>query len=70
MNAPIRFVLMQKLPDGTVWISVPQEAREIHHVRQSVIAGFLAKQPRWAVSLDGAFLYGLDEKGREVKAAP
>lgn len=67
----IRYTLHQWLPDGTRWIS-PETftAADVRHVRQAVIAGFLAGQPRWAEDETGAVIYGLDARGRETMGVP
>ena len=56
-------------PEG-LWTSEPFPAAERRHIVQGVIAGFLSGRPRWATTLDGTFVYGLDAKGKEMKAAP
>ncbi len=56
-------------PEG-LWTSEPFPAAERRHIVQGVIAGFLSGRPRWATALDGTFIYGLDAKGKEMKAAP
>ena len=52
------------------WTSEPFPAAERRHIVQGVIGGFLSGRPRWATDLDGTFIYGLDAKGKEMKAAP
>lgn len=56
-------------PEG-LWTSDPFPAAERRHIVQGVIGGFLSGRPRWATDLDGNFIYGLDAKGKEMKAAP
>lgn len=56
-------------PEG-VWTSEPFPSAERRHIVQGVIGGFLSGRPRWATDLDGAFIYGLDAKGKEMKSAP
>ena len=66
----IRYVLKQITPDG-LWVSPDVFSAETpRHVAQNVIAGMLWGQPRWAETSDGRFLYGLDAKGKEMRAAP
>ncbi len=72
---PYRYVLKQRLADGTVWTSSEVFEGEIRHVRQAVIAGFLDGQARWAeTSADsenpGFLLYGLNRFGRESNGDP
>ena len=52
------------------WTSPPFSPAERRHIVQGVIGGFIMGRPRWAEDLDGNFIYGLDAKGKEVKAAP
>lgn len=52
------------------WTSEPFPAAERRHIVQGVIAGFLYGHPRWATTLDGVFIYGLDAAGKEIKVAP
>ena len=52
------------------WTSEPFPAAERRHIIQGVIGGFLSGRPRWATDIDGTFIYGLDAKGKEMKAAP
>jgi len=52
------------------WTSEPFPAAERRHIVQGVIGGFLSGRPRWATDIDGTFIYGLDAKGKEMKAAP
>jgi hypothetical protein len=56
-------------PEG-LWTSDPFPAAEHRHIVQGVIGGFLSGRTRWATDLDGNFIYGLDAKGKEMKAAP
>lgn len=51
------------------WTSPPFPPAERRHVVQGVIGGFIMGRPRWAEDLDGNFIYGLDAKGTETKAA-
>jgi hypothetical protein len=61
----IRYILKQEISPGEIWRSDEFEAPTVRHVAQAVIAGFLAKQPRWAETPDGKHvIYGLDAKGR------
>ena len=52
------------------WTSPPFSPADRRHIVQGVIGGFIMGRPRWAEDLDGNFIYGLDAKGKEVKAAP
>lgn len=65
----VRYTLCQDTPDGR-WLSSEVFEGEMYQVRQAVVAGFLGGQPRWAEDESGRFLYGLDQHGREMKAAP
>ena len=57
--------------DGTWTAPFPAEAREHRHIAQAIIAGFLSGEARWATNEDtGAFIYGLDAKGKEITEAP
>ena len=51
------------------WTSPPFPPAERRHIVQGVIGGFIMGRPRWAEDLDGNFIYGLDAKGTETKAA-
>jgi len=51
------------------WTSPPFPSAERRHIVQGVIGGFIMGRPRWAEDLDGNFIYGLDAKGKETKAA-
>ena len=55
--------------DG-LWTSPPLPPADHRHIVQGVIGGFLMGRPRWATATDGRFLYGLDAKGKEMKAPP
>lgn len=52
------------------WASPPFPAADRRHIIQGVVAGFIMGRPRWAEDLEGNFIYGLDAKGKETKAAP
>lgn len=52
------------------WTSEPFPSAERRHIVQGVIGGYIMGRPRWAEDLDGNFIYGLDVKGKEMKAAP
>lgn len=52
------------------WTSPSFPPAERRHIVQGVIGGHIMKRPRWAEDLDGNFIYGLDAKGKEMKAAP
>jgi hypothetical protein len=52
------------------WTSPPFPPAERRHIVQGVIGGFIMGRPRWAEDLNGNFIYGLDAKGKETKAAP
>lgn len=72
---PYRFVVKQRLPNGTVWTSPEVFEGEIRHVRQNVIAGFLNGQARWAETAPGTdnpgfLLYGLNRFGKESNGDP
>jgi len=56
-------------PEG-LWTSDPFPPAERRHIVQGVIGGWLGGHPRWATDLEGAFIYGLDAKGKEMKSAP
>lgn len=67
----IRYVLKQITGDPPMlWTSPPFEAKEQGQVNRAVIAGALFGEPRWAETPEGTFLYGVDEKGKELKHAP
>lgn len=55
--------------DG-LWTSPPFPPADHRHIVQGVIGGFIMGRPRWATTMDGGFLYGLDAKGKELKAPP
>jgi hypothetical protein len=61
---------LHSVEDTGVWTSEPFSANERRDIVKAVIAGFLSGHPRWATSPDGAFIYGLDAKGNEIKAPP
>jgi hypothetical protein len=66
---PYRYVLKQRQKDGSLWTSEVHEG-DIRNVRQTVIAGYLMGEPRWAeTSADSFnpyfFLFGIDRLGRE-----
>lgn len=70
-----RFVIKQRLTDGTVWTSPEVFEGEIRHVRQNVIAGFLNGQARWAETSPDSenpyfFLFGLNRFGKESSGDP
>lgn len=70
-----RYVLKQRLKNGTVWTSPEVSEGEIRHVRQAVLAGFINGEARWAeMSNDsetpGFFLYGLTRFGKESNSDP
>ena len=52
------------------WVSPSFPPAEKRHIVQGVIGGYIMGRPRWAEDLDGNFIYGLDAKGKEMKAAP
>lgn len=56
-------------PEG-LWTSEAFPPAERREIVQGVIAGFLTGHPRWATDLEGNFIYGLDAKGKELRAAP
>lgn len=58
------------IEDDGPWESPPFPPADRRHIVQGVTAGYLTGHPRWAESLDGTFLYGLDAKGREMTSAP
>lgn len=67
----IRYTLHQWCKDGERWTS-PETftADTIAHVRQAVIAGYLAGEPRWAEDEQGAVIYGLDARGEATMGVP
>ena len=66
----IHYVLKQVTREGLWTSDVTFEAQAERHVNQAVIGGWLSGQPRWAETPDGRFLFGLDGKGKEIKAPP
>ena len=52
------------------WTSPPFPPAERRHIVQGVIGGFIMGRPRWATDMDGGFIYGLDAKGKALKALP
>ena len=57
-------------PSGAgIWTSEPFDAADERAVRQGVIAGCLGGVARWAEGTDGALIYGLDRRGKEMTAA-
>lgn len=65
------YYIHEILADGTHWVSeITFENKRGTHAAQSVIAGWLGGQARWAVSTAGKFLYGLDAKGKTITSAP
>lgn len=65
------YVLKQIVEDGREWASPEFTARELYHVHQAVDAGWIRGQARWAENAsDGAFIYGLDERGKPMRRAP
>lgn len=66
----MKYVLKQILEDGNLWVSSEVFEGEPRAIRQAVIAGWLHGQPRWAEDERGGFLYGLDNRGNEIRLAP
>ncbi len=60
----IRYTLVQVQKDGSVWRSTLFESPTLHHVKRSVIAGFISGEPRRAEDEQGNVLCGLDAKGK------
>lgn len=66
----MKYVLKQILKNGDLWVSSEVFEGEPHAIRQAVIAGALFGEPRWAEDERGGFLYGLDDRGCEMRLAP
>lgn len=60
----------QSLEEEGLWTSEPFSPVPRHEIVRGVRAGFLMGRPRWALDLDGNFIFGLDGKGREIFATP
>jgi hypothetical protein len=61
---PYSFILKQRTKDGAIWTSPESFGGDAHEVRRTVLAGYLAGEPRWAETLSGMFLFGVDSVGR------
>lgn len=64
-----RYVLKQIQKNGNVWTSEVHEG-DIRNVRQTVIAGYLMGEPRWAETSQDSenpsfFLFGINRAGKE-----
>lgn len=60
----------QSLEKEGLWTSEPFPPTQRHEIVRGVRAGFLMGRPRWALDLDGNFIFGLDGQGREIFATP
>jgi len=61
----MKYILKQETNDG-IWTSEAFEAPHEHAVKQAVVAGYLNGSARWAETLDGTRIYGLDKKGKQL----
>jgi hypothetical protein len=70
-GAGVEYVLQQRTPEG-LWTSIPFWAEQTRHAEQSVIAGYLQGQARWAAAIgngmEPTFVFGLDAEGKPLRA--
>lgn len=70
-GAGMEYVLQQRTPEG-LWTSVPFWAEQPRNWEQSVIAGHLQGQARWAVAIgngmEPTFVFGLNAEGKPMRA--
>lgn len=64
----IRFRFFEETRDGT-WSSDVHEASDRALVCRDVRAGYTLGYARWAVDMDGKFLYGISRHGKEMHTA-
>ena len=71
MGERLHYRIGQILPDGRVWYSSISEggifaADDDHTIWKALLAGFLMKSARWAETVDGELMFGLDPHGMRV----
>jgi hypothetical protein len=62
----ISYVIVERQRDGVLWRSGTTLAKTMIVVRQTILSGYTSGE-RWAETLDGEYLYGIDKNG---KASP
>ena len=64
---PYTYVIRQRCAGSCVWTSPEAFEGDFHEVAQAIVGGYIPGEARWAETLDGMFIYGIDSLGREHK---